>query len=176
MDQNQWYFFQGKYTEKSQQQIDLLTEKEILDVINNKNVSQIFLKDSNFKELLGDIKYDSTGRIIGENPALHRVALVNYHAGNAQKLDEYKLQSSHGLRNIRSFFYRKSSYFELFWRLIKTISGAGSAQMKFLTTVNVTAVKLYGTATRGEKIDLESYAFEGLFHLNFVEKVKQVFR
>ena len=33
--------------------------------------------------------------------------------------------------------------------------------MKFFTTVNVTAVKLFGTATRGEKIDLESYAFEG---------------
>ena len=33
--------------------------------------------------------------------------------------------------------------------------------MQFLTTVNVTAVKLFGTATRGEKIDLESYTFEG---------------
>ena len=34
-------------------------------------------------------------------------------------------------------------------------------RMQFLTTVNVTAVKLFGTATRGEKIDLESYTFEG---------------
>ena len=44
--------------------------------------------------------------------------------------------------------------------------------MKFFTTVNVTAVKLFGTATRGEKIDLESYAFEGrigkkIIKLNF---------
>ena len=33
--------------------------------------------------------------------------------------------------------------------------------MKFFTSVNVTAVKMYGTATRGEKIDHESFAFEG---------------
>ena len=33
--------------------------------------------------------------------------------------------------------------------------------MKFFTTVNVTDVKVHGTATRGEKIDVESYQFEG---------------
>ena len=33
--------------------------------------------------------------------------------------------------------------------------------MKFYTTVNVTDVKVHGTATRGEKIDVESYTFEG---------------
>ena len=38
----------------------------ILDTINHKNVSGIFLKDFNFSELLGDIKYDEHGRIIGE--------------------------------------------------------------------------------------------------------------
>ena len=31
--------------------------------------------------------------------------------------------------------------------------GAGAVEMKFFTTVNVTAVKLFGTATRGEKVD-----------------------
>ena len=39
--------------------------------------------------------------------------------------------------------------------------GAGSVEMKFFTTVNVTDVKIHGTATRGEKIDVESYEFEG---------------
>ena len=31
-------------------------------------------------------------------------------------------------------------------------SGAGAVEMKFFTTVNVTAVKIFGTATRGEKV------------------------
>ena len=39
--------------------------------------------------------------------------------------------------------------------------GAGAVEMKFFTTVNVTDVKVHGTATRGEKIDVESYEFEG---------------
>ena len=37
--------------------------------------------------------------------------------------------------------------------------------MKFYTTVNVTDVKVYGTATRGEKIDVESYTFEGNYEV-----------
>ena len=41
------------------------------------------------------------------------------------------------------------------------VSGAGVVEMKFLTTVNVTDVKIRGTATRGEKIDIDSYKFEG---------------
>lgn len=95
---------QGSFNEVSDLKIAALTQKEILDTINNKNVSQIFLKDFNFKELLGDIKYNGRGEIIG----------------------------------------------------------AGAVEMKFFTTVNVTAVQLYGTAARGEKIDLESFNFEGL--------------
>ena len=39
--------------------------------------------------------------------------------------------------------------------------GAGVVEMKFFTTVNVTDVRVRGTATRGEKIDIESYNFEG---------------
>jgi predicted RND superfamily exporter protein len=95
---------QGHYNEKSWKKIESLTEEEILDTINHKNVSGIFLKDFNFSELLGDIKYDEHGRIIG----------------------------------------------------------AGAVEMKFFTTVNVTAVKLFGTATRGEKVDYESFDFEGM--------------
>ena len=33
--------------------------------------------------------------------------------------------------------------------------------MRFFTRVNVTDVKVRGTATRGEKIDYQSYKFEG---------------
>jgi len=95
---------QGSFNEVSDLKIAALTQKEILDTINNKNVSQIFLKDFNFRELLGDIKYDSAGQIVG----------------------------------------------------------AGAVEMKFFTMVNVTAVKQFGTAARGEKIDLESFQFEGL--------------
>lgn len=94
---------QGSYNEVSEDKIDSLTDEEILDTINNRNVSQIFMKDFNFKELLGDVKYNLAGEIIG----------------------------------------------------------ASSVEMKFFTTVNVTDVKVHGTATRGEKIDVESYQFEG---------------
>ena len=42
--------------------------------------------------------------------------------------------------------------------------GAGVVEMKFFTTVNVTDVRVRGTATRGEKIDIDSYNFEGVFY------------
>ena len=55
-----------------------------------------------------------------------------------------------------------SEYKESLFRMMNGLQkDCGSVQMQFLTTVNVTAVKLFGTATRGEKIDLESYTFEG---------------
>jgi len=95
---------QGAFNDVSDLKIAGLTQKEILDTINNKNVSQIFLKDFNFQELLGDIKYGDNGEIVG----------------------------------------------------------AGAVEMKFFTTVNVTAVKEFGTAARGEKIDQEAFDFEGL--------------
>ena len=120
---------QGKYSEISRKKVESLTERDILDTINNKNVSQIFLKDFNFKELLGDIKYDNKGNIIG------------------------------------GFQWRKT-------KLSPTIplSGAGAVEVKFFTTVNVTAVKLFGTATRGEKIDHQGFAFEGKMIKLFMER------
>ena len=57
---------QGSYNEVSEDKIDSLTDEEILDTINNRNVSQIFMKDFNFKELLGDVKYNLAGEIIGK--------------------------------------------------------------------------------------------------------------
>ncbi|XP_023339853.1 patched domain-containing protein 3 isoform X2 [Eurytemora carolleeae] len=94
---------QGHYSESTDLKIAFLTQADILDKINNKNISQIFLKEKNFKELLGDVKYNKEGEIIG----------------------------------------------------------AGSVELKFYTTVNISSVKLYGTASRGEKIDQASYDFEG---------------
>jgi len=94
---------QGAYTELTDSRIRRLTQEEILDTINKKNVSGIFMKDFNFIDLLGNIKYGDDGNIIG----------------------------------------------------------AGVVEMKFFTTVNVTDVRVRGTATRGEKIDIESYNFEG---------------
>ena len=41
------------------------------------------------------------------------------------------------------------------------IVGAGAIEVKFYTTVNISAVKMFGTAARGEKIDQESFDFEG---------------
>ena len=49
----------------------------------------------------------------------------------------------------------------LWLKFKKKSLGAGIVEMKFFTTVNVTEVKIKGTATRGEKIDIESYQFEG---------------
>jgi len=94
---------QGVYNEVSDQRIAALTRQDILETINNENISQIFLRETDFKGLLGDIKYDNSGRIVG----------------------------------------------------------AGAVEMKFYTTVNITAFKLFGSAARGEKIDLESFEFEG---------------
>jgi len=94
---------QGAYTEVTDSRMRTLTQEEILETINTKNVSGIFMKDFNFIDLLGNIRYGDDGRIIG----------------------------------------------------------AGVVEMKFYTTVNVTDVRVHGTATRGEKIDVESYTFEG---------------
>lgn len=95
---------QGSYSEVADKKIADLTQQEIIDTINNKNISQIFLKDFNFTDLLGGIQRNRKGEIIG----------------------------------------------------------AKAVEMKFFTSVNVTAVKVHGTATRGEKIDVESFNFEGL--------------
>ena len=53
---------QGEY---SDDKIERLTQREILKTINTKNVSQIFLKEFNFKHMLGDIRYNSRNEIVG---------------------------------------------------------------------------------------------------------------
>ena len=42
-----------------------MTQEEILDTINKKNVSGIFMKDFNFIDLLENIQYGDNGDIIG---------------------------------------------------------------------------------------------------------------
>ena len=51
--------------------------------------------------------------------------------------------------------------FCLILKVVLYYSGAGVLEMRFFTRVNVTDVKVRGTATRGEKIDFQSYKFEG---------------
>ena len=58
---------QGFYNEVSDRKIASLTEEEILETINNKNVTQIFMKDFDFKDLLGDVKYNYKGEITGKH-------------------------------------------------------------------------------------------------------------
>ena len=59
-------YFQGTYSELTDIRINSLTQAEILDTINNRNVSGIFLKDFHFIDLLGKIKYNENGDIIGQ--------------------------------------------------------------------------------------------------------------
>ena len=56
---------QGEYNDISELRMQALTEKDILEKINNYNISQIFLKEKPFKDLLGDVRYDEKGQIVG---------------------------------------------------------------------------------------------------------------
>ena len=57
---------QGSYSATTEERIGRLTEQEIIDVINAKNTSQIFMKDFDFKDLLGNIRYNQSGHIVGQ--------------------------------------------------------------------------------------------------------------
>ena len=59
-------YLQGAYTEVTDSRMRTLTQEEILETINTKNVSGIFMKDFNFIDLLGNIRYGDDGRIIGK--------------------------------------------------------------------------------------------------------------
>ena len=61
-----YLLLQGTYSEESEKKIASLSKEDILNTINNRNVSQIFMKDFNFKELLGDVKYNYKGEVIGK--------------------------------------------------------------------------------------------------------------
>jgi hypothetical protein len=65
IDSLSYQHLQGHYNEVSDRSMEFLTQAEILDTVNNKNISGIFLRDFNFTELLGDIRKDENGYIIG---------------------------------------------------------------------------------------------------------------
>ena len=146
------HHFQGHYNEKSWKKIESLTEEEILDTINHKNVSGIFLKDFNFKELLGDIKYDEHENIIGE------LIINKDNQRQTTKQTPFSKFCSFLLHNM--FQPSGPDHMPHSTELIlsqpshNSNTGAGAVEMKFFTTVNVTAVKLFGTATRGEKVKI----------------------
>ena len=56
----------GSYSEVTEKKIEEITQEEILETINTKNVSQIFMKDFNFKDLLGNVEYNTKGEVIGK--------------------------------------------------------------------------------------------------------------
>ena len=55
----------GEYDERTDEVMETLTDEMVLDVINNKNVSGIFLTPYNFTSYLSNIEYDTQGEIIG---------------------------------------------------------------------------------------------------------------
>ncbi len=62
----------GKYDEATDLAIELLTKESILDKINNYNKSGIYLMERNFTSLLGGIKLNSSGKIIGAESTVIR--------------------------------------------------------------------------------------------------------
>jgi len=56
---------EGDFDEESENSIFNLTEEDIIETINTRNMSGIFLREKNFRNVLGDITYNETGHIIG---------------------------------------------------------------------------------------------------------------
>ena len=54
----------GDYDEETERRIDQLTQEEIVDKINNRNQSGIFLTETDFSKFLGGIERDADGRIV----------------------------------------------------------------------------------------------------------------
>ena len=51
-------------------EIENLTQDQILDKINNYNLSGLYLQRKDFSSYIGDLKYDSDGRIVGAKATL----------------------------------------------------------------------------------------------------------
>ena len=64
-DLQQRFSFQGAYNKWSDLRIQRLTQQEILDTINTKNTSQIFMQDKSFLSMLGNIRYNEWGQVVG---------------------------------------------------------------------------------------------------------------
>ena len=59
----------GDFDEESENSIFNLTTDSIRETVNHRNLSGIFLREKNFKNVLGDITYDEFGQIIGAKVA-----------------------------------------------------------------------------------------------------------
>ncbi len=62
----------GKYDEATDLAMELLTKESILYKMNNYNKSGIYLMERNFTSLLGGVKLDSSGKIIGAESTVIR--------------------------------------------------------------------------------------------------------
>ena len=62
----------GKYDETTDREIEMLTKESILDKINSVNKSGVYLMERNFTSLLGGIKYDPDGKIVGAEATIMR--------------------------------------------------------------------------------------------------------
>lgn len=68
----------GRLDREAARQIASLTEEEILETVNSRNLSGVFLREKDFSSLLGDVRRDRQGRILGAGAAtltwVHRSA------------------------------------------------------------------------------------------------------
>ena len=60
---------EGDFDEDSENTIFNLTTEDIIESINSRNLSGIFLRERNFKNDLGEISYNQSGHIIGAKVA-----------------------------------------------------------------------------------------------------------
>ena len=60
---------EGDFDEDSENTIFNLTTEDIIESINSRNLSGIFLREKNFKNVLGEISYNESGEIIGAKVA-----------------------------------------------------------------------------------------------------------
>ena len=56
---------EGDFDEASKSQIFNLTSEEIIEVMNTRNLSGIFMREKNFSSVLSGISYNSSGHIVG---------------------------------------------------------------------------------------------------------------
>ena len=62
----------GQYDEATDKAMETLTKESILEKINNFNKSGIYLMERNFTSLLGGVKLDSSGKIVGAESTVIR--------------------------------------------------------------------------------------------------------
>ena len=92
--------YDGRYDERTDLEIDNLNLEQVLDKINNYNLSGVFLQKKNFTEYLADVSYDQDGNIVGAKATLVQwfgkmngtEALLNPVADRDEPIDRRTLQ------------------------------------------------------------------------------------